>query len=75
MHIKNYKQNKSLTNRSKSGKSAVSVTFLFKKNFGTFFKNFFNGFEMSVKFCVFDTHIEVLKENLSFDHTSNFSKL
>ena len=28
-----------------------------------FFKNFFNRLEISMKFCVFDTHIEYLNEN------------
>jgi hypothetical protein len=36
---------------------ALLITF-----FGAFFRNFFNGSKLSVKFCVFDTHIEFLKE-------------
>jgi hypothetical protein len=42
----------------KSEKSAYfSHTF-----FCAFFQNFFNGFEISVKFCIFGTHIEFLNE-------------
>jgi hypothetical protein len=44
---------KSLTNMSKSGKSAYFRHIFANNFFGTFFKNFFNGFEISVKFCVF----------------------
>jgi hypothetical protein len=44
----------SLANMSKSGKSAY-FPHIFANNIflGTFFKNFFNGFEISVKFCMF----------------------
>jgi hypothetical protein len=49
---KSYKQNK-LTNMSKSGKVHISVTFLLVTFFCKFFKNFFNGFEISVKFEAF----------------------
>ncbi len=34
-------------------KVCISVTLLLITFFGTFFKNFFNGFEISMKFCVF----------------------
>jgi hypothetical protein len=30
------------------------------------FGNFFNRFEISRKFCVFDTHVELLKEKMFF---------
>ncbi len=45
-------------NMSKSEKSAY-FPHVFAKNFYPvhFFHNFFNGFEISVKFFVFDTHI------------------
>ncbi len=43
----------SLTNMSKSEKSAY-FRHVFNNNFfGAFFQNFFNGFEISMKFCVF----------------------
>jgi hypothetical protein len=38
---------------SKSAKSAYFRHVFDNNFFGTFFKNFFNGFEISVKFCVF----------------------
>jgi hypothetical protein len=38
---------------SKSEKMHISVTLLLITFFDAFFKNFFNGFEISVKFCVF----------------------
>ena len=43
----------SLTNMSKSEKSAFFRHVFANNFFGTFFQNFFNGFEISVKFCVF----------------------
>ncbi len=43
----------SLTNMSKSEKVHIYVTFLLITFFGAFFQTFFNGFEISVKFCVF----------------------
>jgi hypothetical protein len=43
----------SLTNMSKSEKVHFSVTFLLITFFCKFFQNFFNGFEISVKFWVF----------------------
>jgi hypothetical protein len=42
----------SLTNISKKGKSAY-FNHVFANNFLYILKNFFNGFEISVKFCVF----------------------
>ncbi len=44
----------SLTNMSKNKKSAF-LRHVFDNNnfFGAFFQNFFNGFKISVKFCVF----------------------
>jgi hypothetical protein len=39
---------------SKSEKSSkLFVTFFLITFFGTYFKNFFNGFEITTKFCVF----------------------
>jgi hypothetical protein len=40
-------------NMSKSEKVNISVTFLLLTYLGEFFKNFFNGFKINVKFCVF----------------------
>ncbi len=39
---------------------SLHVRHVFANNFllVKLFQNFFNGFETSVKFCVFDTHIE-----------------
>ncbi len=41
----------------------ISVTFLLTTSLGAFFHNFFNGFEISVKFCVFYTHHEFFNRN------------
>jgi hypothetical protein len=49
---------------SKSKKSAYFRHVFANNFFGSFFQNFFNGFEISVKFCVFDTHIEFLNKNV-----------
>ncbi len=35
--------------------------------FGTFFKNFFIGFEISMKFCIFDTFFDLVKK-IFFGH-------
>ncbi len=43
----------SLTNKSKSEKVHIFVTFLLITIFGYTFQDFFNGFGISVKFCVF----------------------
>jgi hypothetical protein len=43
----------SLTKMSKSGKSAYFHHDFASNFFCTFFKNIFNGFEISLKFCVF----------------------
>jgi hypothetical protein len=64
MHQKKVISETSLTNMTKSGKS-VYFRHVFANNFfGTFLKTFLIGFEISVKFCVFDTHIEFLKKTL-----------
>ncbi len=56
-----------ISNMSKSGKGHTSTLHIFANNFfGTFFKNFFNGF---------DTHIEFLKKKFSFALIRIFSKL
>jgi hypothetical protein len=47
-------------------KNEISAYFrrIFANNFfGAFFLNFFNGFEISLTFCVFETHIEFLNKN------------
>ncbi len=56
-------------NMSNSGK-----TFLQKTFFGTFFKNFFNGFEINAKFCVFDTFFDFFQKMFfrSYSTFSNF---
>jgi hypothetical protein len=56
----------SLMIMSKSGKSAYFRHIFANNFFDTLFKDFFNGFEISVKFCVFDNHIEFLKKFLAF---------
>jgi hypothetical protein len=43
---------------SKSEKSAYFCHIFANSFLWCLFKNFLNGFEISVKFCVFDTHIE-----------------
>ncbi len=62
----------SLTNMSKSGKSAY-FRHIFAANvlLVNFFKNFSNGFEISVKFCVF-WYFQTKK---FFGHISTFFKL
>ncbi len=37
--------------------------------------NFYNGFKISVKFCVFYTHIELVLKNYFLGHFSTFCKL
>jgi hypothetical protein len=59
---------------SKSGKSAYFRHVFANNFFGTFLKNFFNGFEIGVKSAFFDTHSEFLKKIL-FALISIFSKL
>ncbi len=48
VHLKQVISKTSLTNMSKNEKGAY-----FRHVFGAFFQNFFNGFEISLKFCVF----------------------
>jgi hypothetical protein len=48
---------------SKSEKSAYFRHVFVNKFFGAFFRTFFNGFEISVKFCVFYTHVDFCKNN------------
>ncbi len=43
--------------------------------FCAFFNNFFNGFEISVKFCVFDIFFDFFKTNFFKGHISTFFKL
>jgi len=64
----------SLTNMSKSRKSAYFRHVFANNFFGTFFKNFFNVFEISVKFCVFYTFFDFVKKNF-IGHISTFFKL
>jgi hypothetical protein len=48
---------------SNSGKSAYFRHIFAKNNFFVHFLNtFFNGFEISVKFCVFDTFFDFFKK-------------
>jgi hypothetical protein len=65
----------SLTNMSKSEKNAYCRQVFANNFFGAFFKNFFNGFEISVKFCVFDTHLVFLSLKDLFALIRTFSKL
>jgi hypothetical protein len=62
----------SLTNMSKSRKSAYLRHVIANNFFCTFLKYFFNGFEISVKFCVFDTFFERKKK---IGHISTFFQL
>jgi hypothetical protein len=34
--------------------------------------HFFNGFEVSIQFCIFETHIELLKTKKLLAHISSF---
>ena len=43
--------------------------------FGAFFHNFFNGFEISVKFCVFWHLFRFFKKKVFLGHISIFGKL
>jgi hypothetical protein len=43
--------------------------------FSAFFHNLFNGFEISVKFCVFDTFFDFIKKKNFLGHISTFFKL
>jgi hypothetical protein len=49
----------SLTNMSKS---EISVTVLLITFFSAFFQNFFSEFKISMKVCVFNTHVEFFIE-------------
>jgi hypothetical protein len=40
----------------------------------TFYKNFFNEFEINVKFCVFDTFFDLKKKKCFLGHVSTFKK-
>ncbi len=51
-----------LMNMSKSENNTYFCHVLAHNFFGAFFQNFFNGFKISVKFCIFFTHIEFLKK-------------
>ncbi len=51
---------------SKSGKNAY-FPYVFANNFfGTFFKHFFNGFEISVKFCIFLIPFKIFSKKQKF---------
>jgi hypothetical protein len=65
-HKKKVIRKTSLTNMSKSEKSPFFRPF--------FAHNFFNGLEISVKFCIFDTFFDLKKKNL-LGHISTFFKL
>ncbi len=60
---------------SESEKSAYFRHIFANNFFGAFFRHFFNGFEISVKFCVFDAHIEFLNKKKIFALISTFCKL
>jgi hypothetical protein len=49
--------------------SHVRQTCLFITFFGAFFKKVFNGFEISIKFCVFDTFLILFRSYLYFFQT------
>jgi hypothetical protein len=53
MHQKKVTSKTSLTNISKSEKSAYFRHVFANLFLGAFFQNFFNWFEISVKFCIF----------------------
>jgi hypothetical protein len=72
MHHKKVISKTSLTNMSKSGKSAYFRHIFANNFFSVNFGKLFNGFEISEKFCVFDTHIDTFKNIL---YISIFSKL
>jgi hypothetical protein len=57
---------------SKSGNSSYFRHVFANNFFGTCFKNFFNGFEISVKFCVFRYLFNLKKKNF-LGHISSFS--
>ncbi len=63
-------------NMSKS-ENSEHFRHIFSNNFyfGAFFQNFFNGFEISMKFWVFDAHIEFFNEKIFFSLLSTFCKL
>ncbi len=50
----------------------IFVRFLLIIFFGTFLKNFFNGFEISVRFCVFDTSFDFLQRKIFLGHISTY---
>ncbi len=56
----------SLTNMIKSEKNAYFRHVFANNFFCAFFQTFFNGFEIIMKFCVFDTHIEFLRKKKYF---------
>jgi hypothetical protein len=60
---------------SKSEKSAYFRHVFANNFFCAFFKNFFDRFEISVKFCVFYTNFEFLKEKKFFALIGTFLKL
>jgi hypothetical protein len=53
MHQQKVMSEASLTNMSKTEKCAYFHHIFANNFFGTFLKNCFNGFEISVKFCIY----------------------
>ncbi len=72
MHHKKVINKTSLTNMSKSGKSAYFRHIFANNFFGKFLKNFFNGFEISMNLCVFDIFFN---KKMFFGHISIFFNL
>jgi hypothetical protein len=65
----------SLTNKSKSEKSAFFRHIFANNFFGAFFQNFLNGFEIRVKFCVF-LHLYLnFSKKIYLGHIRTFFKL
>jgi hypothetical protein len=48
--------------------SCSSNLFCLKPFFGAFFHNFFNGFKISVKFCVFNAFFDFFEKKIFFCH-------
>jgi hypothetical protein len=60
---------------SKSEKSGYFRHVFANNIFGAFLKNFFNSYESSVKFCLFDTHFAFMNLKNLFALIRTFSKL
>ncbi len=52
-----------------------SLSLFIDSLFQNFFCNFFNGIEISIKFCIFDIHFEFMPKKKTLDHFSTFCKL